>query len=90
MGRCKLEGYMLSHPVHPYGTIKILDLHVWTVIVWMVTHRLACLEYERLDSVFKKYAQCPIIKMAVMDIIEERLGGLGIPKNMFEPTYRLQ
>ena len=65
---------MVSHPVNSCITIKIIELHVWTVIVWMVMHRITCLEYERLDVVFKKYVQYPIIKMAAVDIIEEHLG----------------
>ena len=72
--RCKLEDYMVSYTVHSCITIKILELHIWTVIVWLVMHRITCLEYEILDFVSTKYAQCPITKMAVMAIIEEHLG----------------
>ena len=65
---------MLYHPVHSCITIRVLEFHVWTVIIYMVMHIITCLEFEKLDVVFTKYVQCPIIKMAVMAIIEEHLG----------------
>ena len=65
---------MVPHPVHYCITIQILELHVWTVIVRLVIHRIICLKDEILDVASTKYIQCPIIKMAVMAIIEEHLG----------------
>ena len=65
---------MVSHPVHSYITINIFELRFWTVIFCLVMYRITCFEYERLDVVFKKYVQFPIIKMATMAIIEEQLG----------------
>ena len=61
---------MVSHPVKSFITIRILELHVWTIIIWLVMHSITCLVYERLDVVFTKYVQFPIIKMAVMATIE--------------------
>ena len=60
MGQCKLEGFMVSHPVHSYITLHIIELHVWNIIVCLVMHRITCLEYERMDFVFMKYLQCPM------------------------------
>ena len=74
MGRLKLEDSMVSRPVHYCITIQIIELHVWTFIVWLVMHRIACLKDERLDVLYTKYIQFPIIKMAVMSIIEYHLG----------------
>ena len=65
---------MVYRLVHSCITIKILELHVWTVIVWLVMYRTTCLKDEILCVVSKKYAQCPTIKTAVMAIIEEHLG----------------
>ena len=59
----------MSHKVHAFINIKILELRVWTVIVCLVMHRITCLEYEQLDVVFTKHAQFPIIKTDVMAII---------------------
>ena len=61
---------MVSHPVNYCITIQMLELNFWTVIVWMVMHIITFLEYKRLDVVFTKYVQFPIIKMAVMATIE--------------------
>ena len=74
MGRLKLEGSMVPHPVHSCTTIKSLELHIWTIITWLVMHIITCLKYERLDVVSTKYIKYPIIKMASMAIIEEHLG----------------
>ena len=60
---------MLYHPVHYCITIHILELHVWTVIIWLVMYRITCIEYEQLDAVFAKYVQFHIIKMAAISII---------------------
>ena len=65
---------MVSHPVHFCIIIKIIELHVWTVIVWLVMHIITCIEYERPYVVSTKYIQCSIIKMDIMAIIEEHLG----------------
>ena len=65
---------MVSHPVHSCMTIQILDIHVWNVIVWLVMHRIIFLKYERPDVASTKYIQRPIIKMAVVEIIEDHLG----------------
>ena len=65
---------MMSHPVHSCIAIHILELRVWTVIVWIVMHIIICLEYELLDVVFTKYVQLPIIKFSIMAIIEVHLG----------------
>ena len=70
VGRCKLEESMVSHPVHSCITIQILELCVWTIIVWMVMQIIACLQDERLDVVSTKYSQLPIIKMVAMAIIK--------------------
>ena len=61
---------MVSHPVNFFIAIQMLELNFWTLIVWMVMHIITCLEYKRLDVVFTKYVQFPIIKMAVMVTIE--------------------
>ena len=45
---CTLECSMVSHTVHSCITIQIIELHVWTIIVWMVMHTIIWLEYERL------------------------------------------
>ena len=97
MGGCKLEGSTVSHPVHSCITRQIIELHVWTVIVWLVMHRITCLEYERMDFVFTEYFQCPIIKMDVMAIIEEHLGiyvriasHRGKMEHGFMPTIRIR
>ena len=65
---------MVSHPVHYFITIQIIELRVWAVIVWLIVGKITCLEYERLDVVSTNYVRCPIIKMADMAIIEEHLG----------------
>ena len=70
VSRYKLDGSMVSHPVQYCITIQILELHVWTVIVWLVMHRITCLKDEILDAVSTKYIQCPIIKMYVTAIIK--------------------
>ena len=31
-GRCQIEGSMMSHPVHYWITIQIIELNVWTII----------------------------------------------------------
>ena len=59
--KCKLEGCMLYHIFNYFITINITELHVWTVIIWLVMHRITCLDYEWLDVVFTKYVQCPIL-----------------------------
>ena len=68
---------MVSRPLHYCITIQILELHVWTVTVWMVMHKITCLDDERPYVMFTKYTQRPIITIAVMAIIEEHLGILG-------------
>ena len=68
---------MLSRPVCSYITIQIVELHVWTVIVWMVMHRITCLKNERLDFVSTEYILCHIIKVDVVAIIEDHLGIYG-------------
>ena len=40
-------------------------------------HRITFLDYKQLYVVLTKYVQCPIIKISVMTIIEDHLGGLG-------------
>ena len=65
---------MMSHQVHSCIIVQVIELRAWTVIVWLVMHRITYLEYELMGVVFTKYAQCPIIKMVVMAIIEEHLG----------------
>ena len=47
----------------------LLSFIFWNVIIWLSMHRTTCLEYERLDVVFTKYVQRPIIKMTVVAII---------------------
>ena len=74
MGKCKLNGSMMSHTIHSCITIKILDICVWNVIVCLVMHIITCLEYERLYVVFEKYVRFPIIGFSGIDIIT--LGGL--------------
>ena len=39
MSQCKLEGSMVPHTVHSNITTQINELHVWTVIVWLVMNR---------------------------------------------------
>ena len=46
---------MVSHPVHSCIAIKIIELHVCTIIFWMVVHLITRLEYEILDVVLTKY-----------------------------------
>ena len=46
---------MMSYLVHSCITIQILDINVWTIIIWPVMHRINCLEYDGLDVVFKNY-----------------------------------
>ena len=65
---------MVSRPVHSCITIKILDLCVLTIIVWIVMHKITCLKDEILDILYTKYIQCPIIKIAAVSIIENHLG----------------
>ena len=65
---------MVSCPVHYCITIQIIELHVWTIIIWLVMHRITCLKDERLDVGSTKYIKWPIIKMSAMDTIEEQLG----------------
>ena len=65
---------MLSRTVHSCINIHILELHFWTVIIWLVMHIITCLEYEQLGVLFMKYVQFPIIKITFMAIIEEHLG----------------
>ena len=60
---------MVYHSVHSCITIQIIELHVWTGIVWLVMHIITCIEYERLYVVSIKYLQLNIIKTAVMNII---------------------
>ena len=74
MGQCKVEGYMVSHPVHYLITIQNIELHFWTDIICMVMHRITCLKDGRLDVLSTKYIQFPIIKMAATDNIEYHLG----------------
>ena len=75
MRLCKIEGSMMSHIVHSCIIIKIIEIRVWTVIVWLFMHIITFLEYERLDVLFTNYFQCSIIKMAAVVIIEDHLGG---------------
>ena len=77
MGQCKLDCSIVSHPVHYCITIQILEIHVWTVSVWLLMHRITCLKDEILDVVSAKYIQYPIINMADMVIIEYHLGIQG-------------
>ena len=65
---------MVTHLYHSFITIKIIELHVFTVIICMVIHIIAFLKDERLDVVSMKYIQFPIIKMSGAAIIEEHLG----------------
>ena len=65
---------MVYRPVCSCITIQIIELCVWSVIVWIFVHRITCLKDEILDVVSTKYIQYPIIKMDVMAIIEEHLG----------------
>ena len=68
---------MVSHTVNYCITIQMIYLHVCTVIFWLVVYIITCLDYEILDVVSTKYAQCPIIKLDVMAIIENHLGVWG-------------
>ena len=77
VGRCRLEGSKISHLVHYCITIQIIELSVWTVILWMVMHTIIWLDYELLDVVFTEYFQWPIIKMSGMAITVEPLGIKG-------------
>ena len=64
---------MVSHLAKYFITTQILEIHVWTVIIWLVMHITTCLKYERLDVVSTKYIHCPIIKIDIMTIIEDHL-----------------
>ena len=65
---------MISHTVHYFITMKILELQVWTIVVWMIMLRVTCIQDERIYLVKPNNIQRPIIKMSVMAIIEEHLG----------------
>ena len=78
MGRRKLEGSMLHHPVNYCISIEIIKLKVWTTIVWLVVHRVTCLWDERLDVVTPKDGQSPITKISIVSIIEDHLGIEGV------------
>ena len=65
---------MVTHPVHYFIMIQMLELNFSTIIVWMVMHIVICLYYERLDGVTPEDVYLPFIKMSVKITIEEQLG----------------
>ena len=68
---------MVPCTIHSCITIQIIELQVWTIIVFLFMHRVTLLQYERLGMMTPKDIQCSIIKMAVMAIVEQHLGIQG-------------
>ena len=62
---------MVSHVVNSCITKQFIEIRVWAVIVFMVMHIITWLKDEILGIVSTNYIQRPIIKLAVMAIIEE-------------------
>ena len=56
-GSVNLRVFIVPHTVHSFITITILELHFWTVIVWLVMQIITLLEYKILELVYKKYIQ---------------------------------
>ena len=73
MGICEPEGSILSLSVHSGLAIDPLQLEVWPIIIWLVISRVTSLEDEGFDVVGAEYMNGPVVKMAVMAIIEEDL-----------------